>query len=252
MSMIHWLVQSTTAAPEIAQGIAPAGLLSDIEAAQLAEMAVVKRRQDWLLGRWTAKELVRTVLATEFDVQAAPADVVILADPDGAPFVTLARAGATLLPGRQPWSLSISHSHGVAFCALIINQEGDAHAIGADIEFIEPRAGNFVSDFFTADEMALVRQATADRDALVTAVWSAKEAVLKALRTGLRLDTRQVQCLIDKPLAVTDAWAEFTPTVPNAVAPGAQWSGWWRRPVEYADFVLTVVEKRDWKRKIEE
>jgi 4'-phosphopantetheinyl transferase len=241
--MIHWLVQSTTAAPEIAQGIAPAGLLSD---------TVVKRRQDWLLGRWTAKELVRMVLAAEFGVQAAPADVVILADPDGAPFVTLARAGATLLPGRQPWSLSISHSHGVAFCALIINQEGDAHAIGADIEFIEPRAGNFVGDFFTADEMALVRQATTDRDALVTAVWSAKEAVLKALRTGLRLDTRKIQCLIDGPLAVTDTWTEFTPTVPNAVAPGAQWSGWWRRPVEYADFVLTVVEKRDWKRKIED
>ena len=249
--MIHWLVQSANAAPEIGQGVAPAALLSEAEAARLAELTVVKRRRDWLLGRWTAKELVRTVLAEQFSVPVAPADVIVMADPDGAPFVALATDCGPLPQGRQPWSLSISHSRGVAFCALMLNQEGDAHAIGADIEFIEARADNFVRDFFTADEMALVRQASpGGYDALVTAVWSAKEAVLKALRTGLRLDTRQVQCLIPGPLSVTDAWTPFTPTVAHAAAPQARWSGWWRRPVEYAEFVLTLAEKQGWNNKI--
>ena len=251
--MIHWLVQSANAAPEIGQGVAPAALLSEAEAARLAELTVVKRRRDWLLGRWTAKELVRTVLAEQYSIQIAPADVVIMADPDGAPFVALAVDCGPLPQGRQPWSLSISHSRGVAFCALMLNQEGDAHAIGADIEFIEARADNFVRDFFTADEMALVRQTPpGQHDVVITAVWSAKEAVLKALRTGLRLDTRQVQCLIHGPLSVTDAWTAFTPTVAATVAPDARWSGWWRRPVEYADFVLTMVEKQDWKSKIQD
>ena len=251
--MIHWLVQSATAAPEIEQGVAPAGLLSPAEEARLAEFTVVKRRRDWLLGRWTAKDLVRTVLAEQYGSRIPAADVVIMADADGAPFVALATDAGALPQGRQPWSLSISHSQGVAFCALMLNQEGAAHAIGADIEFIEPRADNFVRDFFTADEMALVRQASpGGHDALVTAVWSAKEAVLKALRTGLRLDTRQVQCLIHGPLSVTDAWTAFTPTVAATVAPDARWSGWWRRPVEYADFVLTMVEKQDWKSKIQD
>ena len=251
--MIHWLVQSATAAPEIEQGVAPAGLLSPAEEARLAEFTVVKRRRDWLLGRWTAKDLVRTVLAEQYGSRSPAADVVIMADADGAPFVALATDAGALRQGRQPWSLSISHSQGVAFCALMLNQEGAAHAIGADIEFIEPRADNFVRDFFTADEMALVRQASpGGYDALVTAVWSAKEAVLKALRTGLRLDTRQVQCLIHGPLSVTDAWTAFTPTVAATVAPDARWSGWWRRPVEYADFVLTMVEKQDWKSKIQD
>ena len=249
--MIHWLVQSANAAPEIGQGVAPAALLNEAEAARLAELTVVKRRRDWLLGRWTAKELVRTVLAEQYSVPVAPADVVIMADPDGAPFVALAVDCGPLPQGRQPWSLSISHSRGVAFCALMLNQEGDAHAIGADIEFIEARADNFVRDFFTADEMALVRQTPpGQHDVVITAVWSAKEAVLKALRTGLRLDTRQVQCLIPGPLSVTDAWTAFTPTVAHAAAPQARWSGWWRRPVEYAEFVLTLVEKQDWNNKI--
>ena len=233
--------------------MAPAGLLSPAEEARLAEFTVVKRRRDWLLGRWTAKDLVRTVLAEQYGSRIPAADVVIMADADGAPFVALATDTGALPQGRQPWSLSISHSQGVAFCALMLNQEGAAHAIGADIEFIEPRADNFVRDFFTADEMALVRQASpGGYDALVTAVWSAKEAVLKALRTGLRLDTRQVQCLIHGPLSVTDAWTAFTPTVAATVAPDARWSGWWRRPVEYADFVLTMVEKQDWKSKIQD
>ena len=249
--MIHWLVQSATAAPEIEQGVAPAGLLSPAEEARLAEFTVVKRRRDWLLGRWTAKELVRTVLAEQFSVPVAPADVIVMADPDGAPFVALAVDCGPLPQGRQPWSLSISHSRGVAFCALMLNQEGDAHAIGADIEFIEARADNFVRDFFTADEMALVRQTPpGQHDVVITAVWSAKEAVLKALRTGLRLDTRQVQCLIPGPLSVTDAWTAFTPTVALAAAPQARWSGWWRRPVEYAEFVLTLAEKQGWNNKI--
>ncbi|MCB0159565.1 MAG: hypothetical protein KDD83_15640, partial [Caldilineaceae bacterium] len=59
-------MQSATAAPEIEQGVAPAGLLSPAEEARLAEFTVVKRRRDWLLGRWTAKDLVRTVLAEQY------------------------------------------------------------------------------------------------------------------------------------------------------------------------------------------
>jgi 4'-phosphopantetheinyl transferase len=66
--------------------------------------------------------------------------------------------------------------------------------LGCDLEVIEPRSDAFVSDYFTADERALVaRAAWADQPRVVTLLWSAKESALKALGVGLRLDTRCVQ-----------------------------------------------------------
>lgn len=283
--MIHWLVQSATEEPSIARGIAPAGLLSEAETAQLATYSVEKRRRDWLVGRWTAKELIRAVAQTEYGLLLDPAWIAVLNDDDGAPFARLTESGlrarmGTDGQGRIPWSLSISHSHGVAFCAVSafgtaqtglpitedqadddvidddviddditgnganLTREETDHAIGADLEFIERRDHAFVQDFFTPAEMALVDGTGAgERERVVTAVWSAKEAVLKALRTGLRLDTRQVECLIRPPLPVTDQWMSFPITVRSPKYQGAVWTGWWQRAAAYPDFVMTLVEK---------
>jgi hypothetical protein len=58
---------------------------------------------------------------------------------------------------------------------------------------VEARSEGFIADYLSADEQALVaRTSPAERSALVTLFWSAKESALKALRTGLRLDTRCV------------------------------------------------------------
>ena len=51
-----------------------------------------------------------------------------------------------------------------------------------------------MNDFFTAGEAARVWACPEPtRDTLVAVLWSAKEAVLKALREGLRMDTRRVE-----------------------------------------------------------
>jgi 4'-phosphopantetheinyl transferase len=87
--------------------------------------------------------------------------------------------------------LSISHSSGAAFCAWtpLTTQH-----IGADIELIAPHPQYFIEDYFTPFEIAQCAQAPEPlRADLVTAIWSAKEAVLKALRQGLKWDTRQVE-----------------------------------------------------------
>jgi len=50
------------------------------------------------------------------------------------------------------------------------------------------------------------------RDLAATLIWSAKESALKALRTGLRADTRSVVVEVDVPrgeLSVTSADAEM-------------------------------------------
>ncbi len=143
--------------------------------------------------------------------------------------------------GRLPWSLSISHSHGVALCAVVVNRKECTYVVGADLEYIEARDESFVRDYFTPAEMALVRQASPrQHEHTVTAIWSAKEAALKALRTGLRMDTRQVQCLIQPPLPLTEEWIAFELRLPIEETIGHIWSGWWRRMAQYPDFVMTI------------
>jgi hypothetical protein len=106
-------------------------------------------------------------------------------DADGAPYLSVDGKG------RLPVSLSISHRGARAFCALSFSP---SLSVGADIERVEPRIPAFVSDFFTSHEAGRVWAcAPGTRDLLVSVVWSAKEAVLKALRQGLRVDTRRVE-----------------------------------------------------------
>ena len=65
--------------------------------------------------------------------------------------------------------------------------------LGCDLEVIEPHSDAFITDFFTAEEQALITKASAeDRFLVATLLWSAKESALKALHAGLRLGTLSV------------------------------------------------------------
>ena len=210
------------------------GLLSPSERDRLAELAVPKRRREWLLGRWTAKQLVRQHLADTTGNTVPLSRVSIGNDNDGAPEVSL--------PAGLPddgLSLSISHSNGSALCAISAEP---GTVVGADIEIVEPRSWQFVEDYFTADEVAQVRAAPeAERDELVNGIWSAKEAVLKALHLGLSVDTRRVSCEMHAD-ATDGGWNRFTATA-QTLAAGVgtdgteRISGWWRRSGKY---VLTM------------
>lgn len=192
--MIRWLVQSVHDHPDLARGEAPPGLLSAAESAHLVSLSVPKRRRDWLLGRWTAKHLLAAYLDEE---GSAPllAEITIANDPTGAPYACFDLPEPDC---RIPISLTISHSDGISFCALVPQddaQPGSARLpfVGADVEQIEPRAASFVRDFFTGQEQAtLAAVPPQSHDRMATAIWSAKEAALKALHLGLSVDTRRV------------------------------------------------------------
>jgi 4'-phosphopantetheinyl transferase len=245
MAMIDWLVQSDTAHPDFARGVAPAGLLSQQEQARLASLRTEKRRLDWLLGRWTAKHLLQASIE-RWTGQRIPLDrLIIVNDPDGAPRVTgdwslemrvQERYLQSPISNLQPLSLSISHCRRRALCALAENAP-----VGADIERIEPRARQFVEDYFTDEEIVLVDQATeAEYDMLVTAIWSAKEAALKALRLGLTVDTRSVSCAI-QAAPVSGGWGRIgirhDPRL-LAMRDIPPLMGWWRA---IGDDILTLV-----------
>ena len=175
----------------------PAGdeWLSPAERTVAAALRWPKRRSDWRLGRWVAKRAVIACVAAEQGA-VEPSDVEILARADGAPVAWM--LGGAPAAGV---SASISHSDGVGFAAAVA---GDT-ALGCDVERIRPRSGRFVEDYFTAAEREQVARAPADdRPAVATLIWSAKEAALKVLREGLRLDTRSVA--VECPGAWSPAW----------------------------------------------
>jgi 4'-phosphopantetheinyl transferase len=181
--MIYWLVCSADECPGIEGGTSLPSFLSTSEREIWVPLTFPKRRREWLLGRWTAKRLLQ-LCSSAF--RALPLDAITVGnDADGAPYLSVDGKG------RLPVSLSISHRGARAFCALSFSP---SLSVGADIERVEPRIPAFVSDFFTSHEAGRVWAcAPGTRDLLVSVVWSAKEAVLKALRQGLRVDTRRVE-----------------------------------------------------------
>ena len=233
---IDWLVQEIADYPRIAEGAAPPGLLSKSETARLETLTVNKRRRDWPPGRLTAKQLLQTVLQDATGQSVQLDQIVIENDAEGAPF-------ALLTAERLGYSLSISHSNGAAFCA--VHREC---TVGVDMERIETRDWSFVRSYFTQSEIALVEAALPQqRDLLSTAIWSGKEAVLKVLREGLRLDTRTIECRFDPMQASTTDWVPFEVEW-QTPAPGtrpARWSGWWRLWQGVYPFILTLATNEE-------
>lgn len=119
------------------------------------------------------------------------------------------------------FTISLSHRSGIGLCAV-----ADARvALGCDLELIEPRDDAFIGDYFTGEEQASIRAAVASEQApKVALMWSGKESALKALQTGLRLDTRA--------LTVRDiASPHVRDWMPLEVRhrDGQVFYGWWRR-----------------------
>lgn len=245
---IPWLVQSAADLADLVDGRVPEGLLSPDEAARLTSLRLPKRQRDWLLGRWTAKQLAQVWYADRTGEQLPLDQFVIENDPDGAPAIRLDGARE-----RLPASLTISHSHGHALCAILdlglrispaeVPNPRSTISVGADLEHVEPRELSFVLDYFTADEIAAVHAAPpAARETLITGVWSAKEAALKALRLGLAVDTRRVTCRLSPPPA--DEWAPFEVYLAPQMTNVSPWTlrGWWR---VWGEYVLTMAVREE-------
>ncbi len=193
-------------------------------------LTVDKRRHDWLAGRWAAKRALQPLLATPSGVPPLSAIAIINA-PDGAPQVA----------DHPGISLTISHAGTRAAAATA---RADC-PIGIDIEVIAPRTPAFVGDYFTPDEQQQVHLAPGYvRDTLVNAIWSAKESALKALRVGLRVDTRAVSCRFDPFASLPKTWTPLAVELDAArLGRGLPaLSGWWRTMRGY---VLTLMLGRE-------
>ncbi|HSK79346.1 MAG TPA: 4'-phosphopantetheinyl transferase superfamily protein [Thermoanaerobaculia bacterium] len=211
MIPVRWLLVKTGEEPADDAWLAPA------ERDHLETLRIPHRREDWRLGRWAAKKALAAALDLPADslarLEIRPAE-------DGAP--------EPFLDGNPvPWDLSLTHRDGHAAAAVA----PAGTALGCDLECVEPRSGLFVQDYFTEAERAVIET---DRLLLANLLWSAKESVLKALRVGLRMDTRDVEVTLSNDEAV-GGWRTFAV---RHRASGRRFEGWWRRE---GGMVATVV-----------
>ncbi len=133
------------------------------EAASLTTRGTPKRKADRLAGQLAANRAVAALVTTGFTV---------VREPSGKPTVL----GATEV------TVSITHIDGDALALAVRG----AHA-GVDMETIAPRSDTFAAEWFTEAERAWAHTPEAR-----TSVWSVKEAVLKALGTGMALSPREI------------------------------------------------------------
>jgi 4'-phosphopantetheinyl transferase len=218
---VYWLEQTDADVPP------ENDWLSANEALLLNALSFAKRRKDWLLGRWTAKCAISSYLNRHilFDFQA----IEIFPESSGAPAV---------LVDRQPFSprISLSHCSGVGLCAVAT----PGIRMGCDVEKIELRSDTFVADYFTREEQALLADANpAERLCLLTLLWSAKESALKAVRMGLRADTRSVNVRPVAKSLIPNSWSPLQICLTGEGDSGEEvFHGWWQTS---GNIVRTIV-----------
>jgi len=139
----------------------------------LSMRAVEKRRREWLLGRYVAKEAVRELMEKRLGLRLAPAEIEIAPDGYGCPQVKIKPDGQS----AKPPQVSIAHSDGTAMALAAFDAD-----VGIDLEKLDRQAEDFESIAFSADERKLLAALPAE---WALRMWCAKETVGKALGRGL-------------------------------------------------------------------
>jgi 4'-phosphopantetheinyl transferase len=195
------------------------------ESTRFREFRFAKRRADWLLGRWTAKCAIAANLGSGVSIPIFR-QIEIRPDESGAP-----QAFLDNLPVKM--AVSISHRDGRALVAV-----APANAsMGCDLEIVELRTDAFVRDFFTEEEVTKVQSCheAEARQVVVSLIWSGKESALKALHTGLRMDTRSLSVQYAFESVSGTPWKQLRVIGLD----GKSFEGWWLRSGAWLRTIVT-------------
>jgi phosphopantetheinyl transferase len=155
----------------------------------MALKGTVPREIQWLLGRAAAKDALRSHFHETAGRWFSATELLIRNDAAGRP--VLSGAWRAELPG--PAEVSISHTDGLVV-AIAGAAEGGAR-VGVDAEKIRTPSQDLLDAAFSAADLAHLppsaRSADPERAEWIFRFWCAKEAVGKALGSGVSLDPRQ-------------------------------------------------------------
>jgi acyl transferase domain-containing protein/phosphopantetheinyl transferase (holo-ACP synthase) len=154
----------------------------------LFEARPPRGRRQWLLGRIAVKDAVRQAIWDESGPRKVfPAEITVGNDGVGRPFVE-GTHGTPL----APFAVSIAHTGDVGV-AIVRAAAGDRPQIGIDVEQVAARDDATLGFALSEDELTRLRLLAADggEDLWFARFWTAKEAVAKALGTGLAGNPRR-------------------------------------------------------------
>lgn len=181
-------------------------ILSAAERKEFREMTgSTSRRVEWLFGRVAAKEAVRRFLKDYYQARWSDADIRIWADDSGKPHAI----------GAWGDYLNVKLDIAIAHTAQFVVAVAAANArVGVDVESVNRNLSEeFAQGVFTPDEQELAAQAVNSAQAMIK-FWCAKEAVSKALGTGIRYSPREMvvtEYIADTgslTIRLEGAWAE--------------------------------------------
>ena len=159
-------------------------ILDASERREFAEMTgSASRRTEWLFGRVAAKEAVRRFLKDFYQARWSDADIRIWPDDSGKPHAL----------GAWNDYLSTKIDIAIAHTAQFVVAVAAANArVGVDVESTaRDLSEEFAAGVFTPEELDLAAQA-ANASQAVIKFWCAKEAVSKALGTGIRYSPKEM------------------------------------------------------------
>ena len=153
----------------------PEAFLSESEKEQLGKFQFAAKKQGFILGRLAAKRALGALLP-EPDLRR----IEIRSGVHGQPLVQHPLAGSA--------EVTVSHSHGLAV-ALAFSAE---YPMGIDLETVSAvSAGTIIGELeASAPEQAWLATAGVDDATACCVLWTAREALGKALKTGLNSPLR--------------------------------------------------------------
>jgi malonyl CoA-acyl carrier protein transacylase/phosphopantetheinyl transferase len=164
-------------------------ILSPPEREEWKGLKVALRREiQWLLGRAAAKDALRHHFRESAGRRFASADLILANDPAGRPVL----AGAWRADLPEVPKISISHTDGMVVAVAARLEEGAG--LGVDAEEVRTPSQDLLDGAFSEAELALLplgARESQPRSEWVFRFWCAKEAVGKALGSGVSLDPRQ-------------------------------------------------------------
>ena len=155
------------------------------ERRDFAEMSgSAARRTEWLFGRIAAKEAVRRFLRQFHQARWSDADVRVWPDGSGKPHAL----GAWNDYLSERLDIAIAHTDQFVIAVAAANAR-----VGVDVESLSRDISEeFAKGVFVAEELDLAASA-ADASHAAVKFWCAKEAVSKALGTGIRYSPKEMK-----------------------------------------------------------
>jgi phosphopantetheinyl transferase len=192
-------------------------VLTPNERVDYAQMTgTAPRRLEWLLGRTSAKEAVRRLLLQNYNLYEPAADIAIWKDKLGKPHPL----GDWENQVSSPIDLSIAHTAG-----LILGAATAEGHIGLDVESVSrDLTEDFLRGVFTLEEQELASR-SGDGPTAVLRFWCAKEAISKALGTGIRFAPTDLRIRTSDPatglleMELFGTWVEHFPMFREKLIP---------------------------------